>query len=173
MTDFEKLQLRQRVMEEMFDLNSNVINIKQLISVMEKHGEIHDKKGLERDLQEFFTFQSQNESVSKSSGYLLSDLIQAKNIKIVDQVDNWHQSIEMAAQPLLESGAITENYIHQMKELYPDVPEYIVLGRTIAIPHAAPEDGVNEIGMSLLKVNNGLILDDENNISLYRCDCSS
>jgi len=160
MTDFEKLQLRQRVMKEIFGLNSNVINIDQLIATMEKHGKIDDREALEKDLQEFFTFQMPSENASKFNGYNLSDLINLQHIKVVDQVESWYEAIEIAAQPLLKKGIITDHYVDVMKNLYPDVPDHIVLGRNIAIPHAGTEDGVNDVGMSLLMINDGLSLKD-------------
>ena len=49
-----------------------------------------------------------------------------------------------------------------MKDLYPTVSPYIVLRRNIAIPHAGPEDGVKKLGMSLLKIKDGLTLEDGN-----------
>ncbi|MCD4838218.1 BglG family transcription antiterminator [Neobacillus sedimentimangrovi] len=166
MTDFEKFQLRQRVMKEIFGLNTNVINVDQLISIIGKHAKIHEMKALERDLQEYFAFQISKEEEKKSPGYNLADLINLQTITIKENVDGWHDAIELAAQPLLTKGSITEKYIDIVKELYPSVAEHIVLGRNIAIPHASPEDGVNRVGMSLLKINKGIPLEDGKKLHL-------
>lgn len=159
MTEFERLQLRQRVMKEIFGLNSNVINVDQLISIIEKHAKIEEKQALKKDLQEYFTFQISSENEHKT-GYYLSDLINLETIILKDHVDSWHQAIEIAAGPLVEKGAITEAYVDVMKDLYPTVLPHIFLRRNIAIPHASPEDGVNKVGMSLLKIRDGLTLED-------------
>ncbi|MCM3570412.1 BglG family transcription antiterminator [Neobacillus mesonae] len=166
MTDFEKLQLRQRVMKEIFGLNSNVINIDQLIMIIEKHAKIQEMQALEKDLQEYFTFQISSNEEKRTTGYNLSDLINLQTITIENHVDSWHHAIELAAQPLLTKGIITEQYIEVVKDLYPSVSPHIVLGRNIAIPHAGPEDGVNAVGMSLLKMNEGLTLEDGRKLHL-------
>ncbi len=38
---------------------------------------------------------------------------------------------------------------------------FIHIGKGIALPHARPEDGVNAIGMSLLKVKEPVLLNDD------------
>jgi transcriptional antiterminator/mannitol/fructose-specific phosphotransferase system IIA component (Ntr-type) len=159
MTEFEKLQLRQRVMKEIFGLNSNVINVDQLISIIDKHAKIEEKQALERALQEYFTFQVSSENEQKTGNHL-SDLMNVNRIILKDHVDSWHQAIEMAAEPLLQKGIITNGYVDAMKDLYPTPSPHIVLGRNIAIPHASPEDGVNKVGMSLLKIQDGLTMED-------------
>ena len=166
MTDFEKLQLRQRVMKEIFGLNSNVINIDHLITIIEKHAKIQEMEALEKDLQEYFTFQISNDKELNSTGYNLADLLNLQTITIKDHVDGWHHAIELAAEPLLTKGIIEEKYVDMVKTLYPTVSQHIVLGRNIAIPHAGPEDGVNKVGMSLLKINEGLALEDGRELHL-------
>ncbi|WP_071396180.1 BglG family transcription antiterminator [Bacillus tuaregi] len=159
MTEFEKLQLRQRVMREIFGLNTNVINVEQLITVIEKNAKIKDKQALAKDLQEFFTCKRTGEHEQKTS-YSLSDFINQETMITIDHVESWQQAIEISSKPLLDSGVITEGYVDVMKGLYPTALPHIVLGRNIAIPHASPEDGVNKVGMSLLKIQDGLTLED-------------
>jgi mannitol/fructose-specific phosphotransferase system IIA component (Ntr-type) len=38
---------------------------------------------------------------------------------------------------------------------------YIIMGEGVAIPHAAPEDGVNDVSMSLLKIDDGIMFANE------------
>jgi len=159
MTEYEKLQLRQRVMKEIFGLNSNVINVHQILNIIEKHAKVVEKQALKNELQEYFTSQSSNGQEQKVT-IQLSDLIHLDNIILKDYVESWHEAIEIAAKPLLEKGVITGSYVEEMKKQYPAASPHIVLGRNIAIPHASPEDGVNKVGMSLLKIENGLTLED-------------
>lgn len=49
-------------------------------------------------------------------------------------------------------GIITNGYVDAIKDLYPTSSPNIVLGKNIGIPHASPEDGVNKVDMSLLKI---------------------
>ena len=155
-SDFQKLQLRQRVIQTIFGLNTSVVNIEQLISVIEKYAKVEQKSQLQKALQDYFSLQILNET-SKNQEYSLADLITPETIVLRDQVESWKEAISIAAAPLLHKGVITEAYIDKMQEQYPSMSPHIVLRLNVAIPHASPEDGVQAVGMSLLKLKEGLL----------------
>ncbi|MED4835031.1 BglG family transcription antiterminator [Priestia megaterium] len=159
-TDFQKLQLRQRVIQTIFGLNTSVVNIEQLISVIEKYSKVDQKSQLQKALQDYFSLQVLNET-SKNQEYSLADLITPETIVLRDQVESWKEAISIAAAPLLHKGIITEAYIDKMQEQYPSMSPHIVLRLNVAIPHASPEDGVQAVGMSLLKLKEGLLCGEQ------------
>jgi len=159
-TDFQKLQLRQRVIQTIFGLNTSVVNIEQLISVIEKYAKVDQKSQLQKALQDYFSLQVLNET-SKNQEYSLADLITPETIVLRDQVESWKEAISIAAAPLLHKGIITEAYIDKMQEQYPSMSPHIVLRLNVAIPHASPEDGVQAVGMSLLKLKEGLLCGEQ------------
>ncbi|MED3879527.1 BglG family transcription antiterminator [Priestia megaterium] len=160
-SDFQKLQLRQRVIQTIFGLNTSVVNIEQLISVIEKYAKVDQKSQLQKALQDYFSLQVLNET-SKNQEYSLADLITPETIVLRDQVESWKEAISIAAAPLLHKGIITEAYIDKMQEQYPSMSPHIVLRLNVAIPHASPEDGVQAVGMSLLKLKEGLLCGEQN-----------
>ncbi|QJX79780.1 BglG family transcription antiterminator [Priestia megaterium] len=159
-SDFQKLQLRQRVIQTIFGLNTSVANIEQLISVIEKYAKVEQKSQLQKALQDYFSLQILNET-SKNQEYSLADLITPETIVLRDQVESWKEAISIAAAPLLHKGVITEAYIDKMQEQYPSMSPHIVLRLNVAIPHASPEDGVQAVGMSLLKLKEGLLCGEQ------------
>lgn len=159
LTDFEKLQLRQRVMQGIFGLNTSVVNIDQLIGVIERYAKVEEKQALEKALQDYFVLQVSSELKQKNE-YSLSDFITPETIVLKNYVNNWQEAIEIAAQPLLEKGVIEKRYIDTIQAQYPTMSPHILLRMNIAIPHASPEDGVNSVGMSLLKIRDGLSVQD-------------
>ncbi|AYE50365.1 BglG family transcription antiterminator [Priestia megaterium NCT-2] len=159
-SDFQKLQLRQRVIQTIFGLNTSVANIEQLISVIEKYAKVDQKSQLQKALQDYFSLQILNET-SKNQEYSLADLITPETIVLRDQVESWKEAISIAAAPLLHKGVITEAYIDKMQEQYPSMSPHIVLRLNVAIPHASPEDGVQAVGMSLLKLKEGLLCGEQ------------
>ncbi|MDH6653794.1 UNVERIFIED_ORG: transcriptional antiterminator/mannitol/fructose-specific phosphotransferase system IIA component (Ntr-type) [Bacillus sp. PvP124] len=159
-TDFQKLQLRQRVIQTIFGLNTSVVNIEQLISVIEKYAKVDQKSQLQKALQDYFSLQVLNET-SKNQEYSLADLITPETIVLRHQVESWKEAISIAAAPLLHKGIITEAYIDKMQEQYPSMSPHIVLRLNVAIPHASPEDGVQAVGMSLLKLKEGLLCGEQ------------
>ncbi|WP_176584499.1 BglG family transcription antiterminator [Priestia megaterium] len=159
-SDFQKLQLRQRVIQTIFGLNTSVVNIEQLISVIEKYAKVDQKSQLQKALQDYFSLQILNET-SKNQEYSLADLITPETIVLRDHVESWKEAISIAAAPLLHKGVITEAYIDKMQEQYPSMSPHIVLRLNVAIPHASPEDGVQAVGMSLLKLKEGLLCGEQ------------
>jgi transcriptional antiterminator/mannitol/fructose-specific phosphotransferase system IIA component (Ntr-type) len=162
-SDFEKTQLRQRVMQAIFSLNSSIVKIDQLLTVIEKYAKVEDKKELEKALQDYFSFQLSGE-VKQKKEISLSDLITPEKILLKDSVENWQEALSIAAQPLLKQGYITEGYVEAMQNQYAEMTPNIVLRLNIAIPHARPDDGVHKVGMSLLRIKEGLTFKDQNKV---------
>ncbi|KHD84714.1 BglG family transcription antiterminator [Heyndrickxia ginsengihumi] len=161
--DFDKFQLRQRVIKELFNLNSPIINVNEIIHIVEKYSKIEEKQQLIGALENYFSVQ-ETTNLEKKQNYHLSDLITPERIVFRDTITSWEEAIKAASEPLLHGGCITEHYIQKMIQQYPAISPHIVLRMNIAIPHASPEDGVNKIGMSLLKINDGILLDDRQRV---------
>jgi mannitol/fructose-specific phosphotransferase system IIA component (Ntr-type) len=93
---------------------------------------------------------------------VLQDLLKDKTIQIVEQLTDWEEAVKVAAHPLLVNGVIEGAYIDAMIENIKTLGAYVVIGPEVAIPHARPEMGVNQVGMSFLKLNEPVyFLNDE------------
>lgn len=73
-------------------------------------------------------------------------------IKLGVEVNNAEEAIATAGQLLLDEELIEPSYIEAMKQAYQKNGPYFVLAPQIAIPHARPEDGVNEAAVSLVQL---------------------
>jgi len=73
-------------------------------------------------------------------------------IKLGAEVQKAEDAIKEAGKLLLKEGTIEQTYIDAMLEAYKENGPYFVLAPHIAIPHARPEDGVNEASVSLLQL---------------------
>ncbi|WP_165006918.1 MULTISPECIES: BglG family transcription antiterminator [unclassified Enterococcus] len=102
---------------------------------------------------------------------MLSELLSEEMIQLTDHLPNWEEAITKAAQPLLLTYKIEESYVQAMIERVKQYGAFIHIGDHIALPHARPEDGVKEVGMSLLKLNEPVDLADDpkHPISLFIC----
>jgi PTS system ascorbate-specific IIA component len=87
---------------------------------------------------------------------VLKEWLTADHIQLCERVEDWRQAVTLSAQPLLQDGVITPNYLtaifHQQEKLGP----YFVLAPGIAMPHARPEEGASALGLSLLKIHQGV-----------------
>lgn len=83
--------------------------------------------------------------------YLLAQMVQFR-----EEVHDWEEAIRAASEPLLKNDSIKNEYIQQMIENVKSHGPYIVILPRFAMPHSRPEDGVNKLGLSFLKVEKGV-----------------
>lgn len=164
----EKYLLRKQVMLGVHGYIPNVINVNHILETIANHATIHNEKALIEDLEKYFN-RDEDAAVVKQNvdgnDINLDELIVPENITLIDSVDSWEDAIRISAKPLIESGKIQPEYADAMIR-YCEKDSYIVIGPNIAIPHAAPEDGANEVGMSMLRVKDGVRYTNDYNINL-------
>lgn len=154
----EKIRLRKQVMLELYDYIPSDIDIGQVIDIIKNHADIRNEQQLSKDLLRYIQRDdtaSVTNHESPGSFITLSDFITPDKITLKKNAVSWEQAIQIAAQPLIDGGQIEPAYVEAMTNYY-DKDPYIVIGPNIAIPHAAPEDGVNEVSMSLLRLEEGV-----------------
>jgi len=78
------------------------------------------------------------------------------SVQVVDTVESWEKAISLCFAPLLEKNIITENYIQQVISKGEELNFYFLLAPGLGMPHSRPEDGVLEIGISLLIIKKGV-----------------
>ena len=88
------------------------------------------------------------------------------NIILTDEFDSWELAIKQASEPLLEKNIIKESYVEAMiYSVFKNGP-YMIIMPHIALAHARPEDGVNENGISFLKLKIPVIFPQENDVDI-------
>ena len=150
MTPIEKSTLVNAVHESLSGVVQTNPNYSQLLQIISEHAEIFDPKGLQNALQAF-TFQKQPLVIGGRKP-MLHELITADKIQLADSVSNWEEAISLVAKPLVDQQIIKPSYIDAIIDNVKTLGPYIVIGPEIAIPHARPDCGVNQVGMSLLKL---------------------
>ncbi|UOR11409.1 BglG family transcription antiterminator [Halobacillus amylolyticus] len=163
----EKYRLRKQVMLELHGYIPRDINVDHLLDIIRNNAVIKNEKTLTEDLQKYID-RDEEASVKqpmKTRDINLNDLIPANHITIRNSVESWEEAIHVSAKPLVEGGKIEPEYVDAMIRRTGEDP-YIVIGPNIAIPHAAPEEGVNEVGMSLLRLEEGVNFTKDYSINL-------
>ena len=89
------------------------------------------------------------------------EIIRLENIKIVDKVTDWKDSINQSAGLLLDSGYIEQTYIDAIFASTETNGAYYVLAPEIALPHASADLGVKESQISLLVVKEAFKFSEE------------
>jgi ascorbate PTS system EIIA or EIIAB component len=83
----------------------------------------------------------------------VEEMIQQKNIRIIEEVADWKQAIEEAVAPLIENGYVESRYVNSIIANTEQFGPYYVIAPNIALPHARPEQGVlkKQLGILLLR----------------------
>lgn len=97
----------------------------------------------------------------KLNNKVMSNIFNENNINICDDQVSWQDAINLSAKPLLDEGYISEGYTKAIFKNIEKFGPYIDFGQEIAVPHARPECGVKKTGVSLLKLNNMVNLNDD------------
>lgn len=87
---------------------------------------------------------------------MIQDILLDSDIQIKMKAASWEESIINVSQPLLNRGIIKESYIDAMIESVKEFGPYIVLAPHFALAHARPDDGANEVGLSIATLEKGV-----------------
>ncbi|MBG9784627.1 BglG family transcription antiterminator [Shouchella lehensis] len=129
-----------------------------VLHIIEKNADIRDRQALIHQLEPFFRPTRLRLEVYKP---MLHEIVDKSMIQVQPTVSSWQEAITIAAQPLLQNESIVESYIHAMINNVTTNGPYIVIAPSIAMPHARPEEGVNKLGISILKLNEPVSFSNE------------
>ncbi|WP_027694926.1 PTS sugar transporter subunit IIA [Vibrio litoralis] len=76
-------------------------------------------------------------------------------------------ALDITCSKLLEQGSIEATYLEAIKQKHQEIGAYYVLAPKIAMPHARPEDGVNEASLQVTVFKNGADFESEDNGLVY------
>jgi len=161
LTDKDKIELKRQVEMSAYGKVSLIEKEKQdyeeLLAIIEKYTNIKDKENLIGALKNYLSENQQEvQMIEKNTRKSLSELLPQEHIQISNQKLDLEGAIRLAAKPLLANGYIEERYIQTiMKNYHPDYP-YFVIAPDVALPHASNKDGVNKLGMSFLRLKDGV-----------------
>lgn len=94
---------------------------------------------------------------------MLEDVLKDSNILLNQQVNTWEESIRRVSEPLINQQVIEPSYVTAMIDSVKEYGPYIVIGKYIALAHARPEDGVNQLGISVATIDEPIEFGNEEN----------
>ncbi|MBF0840388.1 transcription antiterminator [Staphylococcus lentus] len=156
LSNCEKTLLRRKVMDNIYGYIPSDFNVEDFINLIAKHADIKNKRNLKLDIKKYLYNEDKLESSEIIEKISLYKLVNENMITIEEEDLTWENALIKAAKPLLDSKIIEYSYIQAMINYNYVQNPYIVLENGIAIPHAQPEDGANSLGISLLRLPQGL-----------------
>lgn len=98
---------------------------------------------------------------------MLNDWLTPETIQIRHDITDWREAVKASAEPLLKKGTITPEYVEAIFAQHEKLGPYYVLAPGIAMPHARPEEGAKDLGLSLLTLPHGVKFNSEDNDPVY------
>ncbi len=80
----------------------------------------------------------------------LQQLLTQEVVSLGQPVDNWEHGIRLAGKLLLDQGSITQDYIENSVKAAVEMGAYFVVCPGVAISHARPGEGVNQVCLSMV-----------------------
>jgi len=94
---------------------------------------------------------------------MLKDVITEDVIALDVEVKDWEEAVRVAGNLLVKKGVVEEGYVESMVRTVKEMGPYIVIAPGIAMPHARPEDGVKQVGLSVVRLKKAVEFGHEAN----------
>lgn len=165
--DIEKLK------QEIKGIKSGDYRLQSIMSIIQSHCKILDEDKLIKELTGFLNI-AETEEKKGVVQPLLKDLLRAETIKLNVAVKDWEEAVRAGGKLLEDAGASKPEYTDAMVDAVKNIGPYMVIAPGIAMPHARPEAGVNEIGMSLITLKNPVCFGNKENdpVHIVVCLCA-
>ncbi|CAH0202211.1 BglG family transcription antiterminator [Priestia megaterium] len=145
LTDDEKQRLIDLV-----EPASSQLTTQAIMGIIKQHANIQDEPALLANLK--LVIQQSKKMVREDKKPMLHEVLQEPFLQLTDSADNWKSAVRLAAKPLLNYEYIEPSYVEAMIKSVEQLGPYIVIAPKVALPHARPEQGVNRVGMSMLRL---------------------
>jgi mannitol operon transcriptional antiterminator len=162
LTEAQLLELQKKLALKTEAPRRRHLSVETILEIVEQHATIADRSGLYQALQGYLHQPEIVGMYREKPG--LADLLSSDTVQIKDSVANWEAAIRIAAEPLLLKQAIEDRYVDAMLQNVQTMGPYMVIAPRVAVPHARPEDGVRELGLSVLKLRQAIPFPDEHHL---------
>jgi transcriptional antiterminator/mannitol/fructose-specific phosphotransferase system IIA component (Ntr-type) len=167
MTLSEKEALRRQVSNTIDKETYATINMSRLIETIKENAIVTDEVALLTSLSQLFQ-EGQKRDIKeiKNVTYGLKQFLPSEFIQIRDKVETWQEAIEIACEPLLKHNIIRSSYVTTLIEENNHKQVYCFIGKSMAIPHAAPEKGVEADAFAMLILKNPIEFENGHKVSI-------
>ncbi|MBN2908829.1 BglG family transcription antiterminator [Polycladomyces sp. WAk] len=163
----EKQRICKEVTQVLYGISQTELNVPALIELIGQYADIRDDEGLAKALHRYFNTKYKKRLVRKEKDKpVLDQLITEETVQLADEAENWQEAVRFASKPLLENGSIEPSYVEAMIRSIRETGPYVVITPKVAIPHARPEEGVNMLSMSLLRLKKSVLFGEDKPVHL-------
>lgn len=165
MNELEKSQFFIKVTSDMLGIATQSFAADDIVEIVSHHTRLADVEKLRQELQEYFLHGSSaverrdNKDMNVAEEPSFSQVLRKEHLFMEDTLDRWESALEILSRPLLEKGFIEERYVKEIKRQITVNHPYIMIANGFVILHAGVDDGVQNVTMSLLKLNHKVTIE--------------
>ncbi len=159
MNSAEKYRLIRDVYTEVGNSLFRLPSVDEIAAIVGKYAIVKDMEPLKKTLYDYFVV-NENISLENEQGPDLSEITSPGMIQLNKSAESWQEAISLSAQPLLKENRITTNYLEKMIENARKNGPYMVIMKDVAMPHARPSDGVNELSIGITVFRDPVLFGD-------------
>lgn len=97
---------------------------------------------------------------------LKKSFIENNSIRLGLTAETWQEAVHLAVEPLIESGAATEEYYEAIIESTEEYGPYYILMPGMAMPHAQAGKGVSKDAFALITLTKPVTFSDGKEVSV-------
>lgn len=157
----EKYKLIRDVYAEVGNQKFKLPSVRHIMDIIQKYTTIKEEDMLEKELYEYFLVQDELNEMEE--GPSLAQICHPDCISLNVVARNWEEAIRLSAAPLLKQGKITRNYIETIIDNARTKGAFMVITKHVALPHARPEAGVNELSISITTLRDPVVFEHKEN----------
>ncbi len=94
---------------------------------------------------------------------MLKDYLTPDMIALQVRVADWRQAVRAGGELLVKADKCEVRYVDAMVKAVEEMGPYMVLAPGLALAHARPEDGVKQVGMSIITLASPVEFGSESN----------
>lgn len=147
LTDADRIMILKKCMRTTVKTQ---ISVDDIFDVVKKYVDDNKLPSLREDIKRYVDSLNtiQYHPLKDNSKGIIDSLDEEDLIFIDDDMD-WKQAIRVAAQPLLDEGAIETRYIDEIIQQTRLLGPYMFITDDVVLAHAKAEDGVNHLAFSM------------------------
>lgn len=161
LSSFEKQKLQTEITKRFNLPTLKIPSYKEVETLLFNYHE--QKQSVDDVYEELVGIITRDTKRQKEWSPVLKELLTKDTIKINVAATDWEDAVRKSGEILVETGAIQESYVEAMVASVKTYGSYIVITPHIALAHASSNDGVNEIGFSLITLKDEIKFNHEEN----------
>lgn len=156
LTNHERVQLRKNVIKDLFQIDFEGIQSRDILSIVKKYAAVTNEKKLLEELDSLLLRDSSEVKEVYPQQSNLGQLLNKETISIIEEEISWEEALEITSNQLVKQEIIAKDFFEALKKEYSNQPEYIMLRQKLVLPHLNPDLISQKLGVSILIAKKGI-----------------